>query len=779
MNVTNRRQGDGLSLLAGAIVLIVTLNACGGNHVDGPHLGTVTTVSTSLTTTNSTGPNAGRSVPLALRDQVILFTFDQPLDDGIFGGFDTAGGSTPVVRAGRDASGAQSVQYVTYADQAAARQSLQIYRNTPSQILYGGAEGAYLVGRSVTDPATIVLDPRVAIGNSFGITAATGFPGNEEYVWSIPASNGFRFRTFPAQAAGGDPNALPILVSPNGPSPVFFVEPAFTQAQLPLTVASIATQSGMPGTPPPLGVNEPVIVQFSNLVDPSTFVVGTNLVVTRLGTGSTPLDVQVPGTWSTARPGSDVDDTFVFTPLAGYGTSLAPRTVQFDVLVIAGMPIRTPPLGLSHATVALSAATAASFQVGPCTTCSNPGAVTISFADQTQLDTTFVPPFGAARWDAATAADVLTGRALSGSATGTTPFSLGTRVQLLVDPPLPPPPSVPAGLFSPFDASSASSGALCGVGGCNLGLNPNGGSHIMHVYDSIDLGSTKDSLELIEWSPVYNTVTATTYPAYQIWCGITSVSSPVNPGTGAGLLAVYDANYSYQAWQTGTPVPATCSSGANRTKVACGGPSPYVVPPAFTQFMPFPVLTPPFDFATSTGQGGQGFNLLLEQNIEGGTQQPNFNRCRSTAPTPVHRLIGVPLSQVPANNCAVAANAGYDIYRMRFTFVGRISSARSAWIDTGVPDPTYLQFTPTESTPPPGSTARGVWRLEATNTASPGPGVTPTVSGVYIDQNGAVNTALLGQMANMRYFRFVTDLYADTTLNVSPVFQNAVMTFLY
>ena len=63
-------------------------------------------------------------------------------------------------------------------------------------------------------------------------------------------------------------------------------------------------------------------------------------------------------------------------------------------------------------------------------------------------------------------------------------------------------------------------------------------------------------------------------------------------------------------------------------------------------------------------------NLLIEQNIETGNQSPNFNRYRATANTPVRRLIDGPLSQVLAGNCSFNHGGGFDIYNMRFTFVG-------------------------------------------------------------------------------------------------------------
>ena len=148
--------------------------------------------------------------------------------------------------------------------------------------------------------------------------------------------------------------------------------------------------------------------------------------------------------------------------------------------------------------------TAFKFAAHVCTTtglCGGQGAVFEGFYNTAQRDGTFVPTFGQpARWSDPSAPSQLVGRAISGSPTGTTPPTLGTRIQLVVDPQ--PNTTSPAGLFSPFDASAASSGGQCGPSGCNLGINPGGGSHIMHLYESGDLANTEDSLEQIEWSPI-------------------------------------------------------------------------------------------------------------------------------------------------------------------------------------------------------------------------------------------------------------------------------------
>mgnify|MGYP003575806426 CR=1 FL=1 len=69
---------------------------------------------------------------------------------------------------------------------------------------------------------------------------------------------------------------------------------------------------------------------------------------------------------------------------------------------------------------------------------------------------------------------------------------------------------------------------------------------------------------------------------------------------------------------------------------------------------------------------------IIEMNVEPGFQLANFNRFRATANTPVRRLIGAPMS----TGSSVAALGGFEIYHMRFTFVGIEAQAQSAFYDS-------------------------------------------------------------------------------------------------
>ncbi len=66
----------------------------------------------------------------------------------------------------------------------------------------------------------------------------------------------------------------------------------------------------------------------------------------------------------------------------------------------------------------------------------------------------------------------------------------------------------------------------------------------MHLYEAVDLGSPRASLELVEWGPTQNLVVQTTYPNYYAWCGMTSTTAPLGCPFGVpGLFTIYSQNY--------------------------------------------------------------------------------------------------------------------------------------------------------------------------------------------------------------------------------------------
>ncbi len=799
-------------MFAVTLGLGLTLGGCGGGGNGG---GTSNQGSGVLQTVSflgyAPGPGIGfnGTVPLpeVFRDQALEFAFDGPIDPSGLGGFfrqgvtttDPCGTGANVEFLGVAPAGSTGVPYYAFCNQTLARNALQIRENAA----LGPQLPSYILGVHRDKPNVVVVDPRIDATNPFSLTPSQGFKATTEYVYIIPVGNALRVGGREVTAVGPNVFALPIAAPPFSTQPalsqIFRSGVSFGPDPIPPAIVSITAQSGHLGTPAdPILEQDPIVITFTKRVSAASIDTIKNAIFRNINVTNTsnPLGVPVPGSLDPLNVGVTDDSAYVFTPTVPYGPGTA--GVGYDIAVRIGSfgapanvipPIKGVPTGLSGTQLDLSNSLAVTLRSTPCAGgCPSPASVTEPFDTQTQQDTTFVPPFaGTARWNAGSAPGFLTGRVISGSPTGNNLAALGTRSQFTVDPT--PPTTTPfTGLFSPFDSAAAFSGGACGAGGCNLGttVNPNGGSHIMHLYESTELGSLEDSLEMIEWSPVNGVTIPTTYPAYQIWCGLTSTAAPLNsttcPGSATcpGLATVYDQNYNLATFQPGTAIPAACTSAsaANPDKVACGGPTAYSVTLATTAFFPFPILQPCFDFATSTGQSGSGVNLLFEQNIESGTQAPNFNRYRATAFTPVRRLIAAPLSLNAPGNCAFGVGGSYDIYRARFTMVGLVSSARSLWYDTGTPDPQYVNFilNPSILSQPAGT--QSIWILEATDTANPGPGTTG-VSITFVNAAGTVNTAGLTTLGNLRYFRFRTQLRANNLTNVAPTYGSVTMAYTF
>jgi hypothetical protein len=754
------------------------------------------------------GPNPLASLPTVFRDQALEFTFDGPLDAGVHGGFVEQNG-TLVEFGGVPGAGTVPVPYYAFIDQNGARNSLQIREN--------GAGGpllvSYIVGRHRDKLDTIVVDPRVLPGNPLGLPANAGFKADQEYVYIIPAVNGLFF-------AGGNialpqgPSlfALPVLVPPFSTQPflsgLFRSGISFGPDPVPPSVLSIAPQSMAPGTVAnPIPEADPIIITFSKPVTAASIDPLKNFIIRNLDFTNTtfPGGVIVPGSIAPFTPGATADVVYIYTPSSPYGPGVSP-TEGFDIEVRIGdipypqpnsvvPPILGVPTGLQGTQLELSNSLSRIMRTTPCMMCETPLTVSEGFDSASQKDTTFIPNFGMgytangianpslARWGDATAPSQLAGRVISGSAAGNNPTALGTRMQFFVDPT---PPGVnPPGLFSPFDASLINSGTQCTPNptGCNFGINPGGGSHIMHIYEAVELGSFEESLEQIEWSSSSGVTNPTTYPQYQIWCGISNIPAPLAGGGAAGLFSVFDQNYNLIPYQFNTPaalvtpILPTCNTTPNAKKIHCGGPMSYIVQLQTTQWYPYPLLNPCFDYSRSDGTFTSPTNLLFEQNIEPGNQVPNFNRYKATAFTPVRRLVDAPLSLTPPGICNFNQGGTFDVYRSRFTFVGLVAKARSLWYDTGHANPNYVQFivTPTPSSQPFGT--QSTWTLEGTDTSNPGPG-TIGASAVYIAANGTVNPNVLTvELGLKRYFRFLVELRSNNVTNMSPSYTNVVMAY--
>lgn len=398
-----------------------------------------------------------------------------------------------------------------------------------------------------------------------------------------------------------------------------------------------------------------------------------------------------------------------------------------------------------------------------------------NFSTGAQRDTSFSPTFASARWADPTAAGVLTGTPIGGSPLATfngNPANLGTRSQ--VNLPIGAGTSLPltttpfSGLFSPFDSAANNLGA---------GINPAGGSRIMHVFEAGDLGNPRASLELVEWGPTQDTVIAANYPSYQGWCGMTSTAAPIACQVAVpGLSSVYASNYSLPTTQA--PDPANLNPGAGGIGgVRVNAPQTYPTSASFTSYFPYPVFDTPFDYI---GSGPGAGNLLLEQDIAPHAQPINLHRFRATAILPMRRQIG-------PSGAATAAAGGCDIYDLRFTFVQVHSSARSNFYDSGIltGTPTYLgvNLSPTPGMQPAGT--QTLLELEgATAIASPTLPIGPTsgwltyVSGspgsVVTDPTVLSNPGnpAAPQLTGNRYYRFRSTLRANHVTNALPSYTS-------
>lgn len=723
-----------------ALAVAVALTGCGGGGGGGggpSNPGRLEATSfVGFPTAPSTGANQGQPLPQVFRDEAVEFTFAGPIDDGIFGGFVEDASGNPVEFRGLSPNSSGEIIYYAYVQQAAARSSLEIRENT----LSGQMLPSYIIGRNRDRPDTLVVDPKVSSTNSFGLPGNAGYAANTEYTFRIPATNDILVMGDPVDPVGVAPLSLPITTPSFTTSPqvslLFFTSNAFSPDPVPPQVLTVAAASGAAGTPAdPLGQDEAIVVTFSKLIDPTSVDVLRNFRVRNTDILVNGEPAQVPGGLSFME--IDGRSVVTFTPTPGYGPGLPASnpTQGYNIQVrvgtfgdptvpnILGQPQGTPPSQLELA----------NSLEGVLTTEPTPGAagaltISESFEDTDQRDDGFVPTFNPMIW--ADFSDpnnpiFLSANPISGSPTalsgpGGSPANLGTRVQFTMNIQLTTTPF--PGLFSPFDAATAVNPANPPNLGANV--NPNGGSHIMHLYESADLGNTRDGLELVEWGPTSNQVASSCYPSVRHWAGLTTATGPLqNPGGAQGLSINYSANYDLSTMQT----PDPNGSGG----VLIGAIHPYVIPQnVFSIYEPFQVFDPVFDYVgTGTGSG----NLVFETNIEpgppGGPVPPgnppgcavtaiNLNRYRATAVTPRRRLIGAPLSVQLANFggniTAINSNAqGYDVYDMRFTFVGAVSSVQSKFYDTGLSSPTFESITinPPPLNQPAGSVA--VWEFES------------------------------------------------------------------
>ncbi len=571
---------------------------------------------------------------------------------------------------------------------------------------------------------------------------------------------------------------------------------AYAPGPPPPTVISVVSVSGlnpMPGT-------DSIDVVFSAPIDSSSIDPLVNFRVRNVSLnnaivpGSVVVQAATPQiarftpapTWGPI--GSSIQVSIVGQNTQG----LAPILGQPQGSPAQQIPISLPAGNLAGGTVTNGTLTV-NFTSAPCAACVGSTAVVEDFASLIGRDATYVAQFNAAAWNAAFDAGALGGCEISGSALASfqgNPFTLGTRFQRVLTPTVQFVGTVggttnPPGLVAPFDTPTANLGAT---------VNPQGGSHIMHLYEAVDLGSPRNSLELVEFGPVQNFINPATYPGYVAWAGMTNVSGPWNCPTGQyGLSPLYSFNYNVPTVQSPDPLnlnppnnngncpmsmatPAAGSLGGvrvtNPTSFNCG--------PGFTTYYPFPAFTQPFDYLGSgTGAG----NLLFEQNLDpNAVTVLNLNRYRSAAFTPHRRLVGA--AKTYAANCFsginVSAAAGCDIYDMRFTFLPVAAAARSTFYDTNVTVgvPTYQSFNLAPSPVAQAAGTNAVWQLEGANAiASPStPAGLTTGLLTYFSgtpASGTFNPLVLRntgqpfapQLTGKRYFRFFASFRNNAATN--------------
>ena len=789
------RVRSGNKRLAGIALLGVFLlvgAACSGGGGDGDGVAGVPTGTLAATNFLAIlGPGNQVLLPSLFIDQTLEFEFVGAVDDGIFGGFVVDGTGNPVESFGVGAQPSLAVPYLAFVDQAAAQAGFEIRENTQNGPLLDG----YVIGRHRDRPDTIVIDPRVSAFNPFGLTPNAGFLPESEYTYRILANSGLTVSNgVPVRPAGVDPMMLPIVLSPESPlpqpSPVFRAgsvlggNPTSPQVVAIEAYGPMGLVAGTASDPLP-SQGGFILIRFSAPVDPTSLDLGVNLVVrnTDVVTSGEPEGILVPGTIVVPPP---VSDTVTFTPLPTFGPGLS-LTQGYAISVSVGSfgdpgvaPILGLPQGSPPAQLPLANSMQSTFTTDPCPTCPGSFNVVESFTSGTQEDTGYAPVFGTVGgWANAATPGELVGSEISGTPlAGGNPQNLGSRTQVAI--PIGPGTTLPlttipfSGLFSPFDSASNNLGAS---------VNPNGGSHSMWLTDAVDIGNPTSSLELVEWGPVNNLTITTTYPQYQAWAGSTTRTAPLNCPAGlTGLSASYADNYDIAPVQAADPLnlnPAQPVPGAGGVQVTA--PSPYVLPSLFTSHVPFPVFSPPYDYIGS-GQGAGG--LLLEINIEPGSQLPNFNRYRATAATPARRLIGAPLS----SGLVVSEASGCDTYAFRFTFVDVVASSQSLFYDVnagGVPSYLGIALTPSPASQPAGTSSR--WEFEgATGLLAPNqPAGSSTGFLTYWDGmpgTGSFNPLVLADPANPmapqltgnRYFRFRATLRSDNITNARPRYSSLI-----
>lgn len=752
------RPRSGILFLA--LSLFVVFGGCSDDGNGGGGVAGVAVVATSF----FGSPAApGGQPPEHFLDEVLLVTLSGPIDNLIFGGFfEAPGASGPAVLEARIGPTGDRVLYFVYDDQNAASQAFQVLDDTTGLPLDG------LVGRSVTDPSTLVFDPRIAPGNPLGLAATSGFETNRQYDIFIPEDSNLRVGGRSVAPFGAlPPVMIPDFADDPGPATLLVTGSSFLPDSEPPSVVEVTTMTleASGGTPSnPIPFDDVFIVRFSEEIDLSSLNLFQNVVLRNLSvtTPEQPSGIILPTNISASANLRSL--TITPTPSLGAG--------PFDIELTIGSPQDSI---LDRAGNGLATIVTTAF-----TTVASPGALTItslleSFDDSTRRDANFVGRFNDAEWDTVVPGGV-TGLPLSGSPDGT---DLGTgpgaRTQISITPIGTAGPPGVTGYFSPFDDNQNN----------NFGatINPDGGSHLQLLYNvgaplATDLpAGLADSLELLEWRAAPPGTSATTFNGFTMQMGHT-VSGAFNSSEPDQLTVLYSRNFNFDNPQndflspTAHPDPTNLPNEAPVTVIP---PQPYTTPIA-VDFIPFPVLALPFDFDHNRTEPNilgtlDEPNMLIDINIDP-VSQPSGNTWLGTTVStavPFRRLTGGP-------GAVNAFNLDSVVYHARMTFVKKNSSARTAFFDSGSQTAqwTDILINPPIERRPSGSALK--ISIQGVDSVVPEMGLTPLTT--FLSRNGVVDPTALDSVQGKQFVRLLFEFESDTQSNAALVVEDLMLSFV-
>ncbi|MCB9833238.1 MAG: hypothetical protein H6807_12265 [Planctomycetes bacterium] len=778
------------SVLATVVVALAStvFVACGGGGGDKNATSAATVINTSFQGYPSF---AGGGLPPVIRDEVLQITFQGAIDDGIFGGYYVEAGQTAptAFQGGRLVNGTTvAVPYYAYANQAAARQALQILDNT------GAVTGTFpgIVGRSVDDPRVLVFDPAVnaSLSALFGVTMSQGFDSGIQYDVYIPANSGLTIGGIMMPSFGSPPPVtVPAFDVSQSISTLFQAGAGFLDRPAPavMTITTENTEliSGVAGFDP-IPYDDTIVVRFTESIDLSTIDLQTNLIIRNVDIANSqqPNGVLVPVSYTIDSALREL--RFVPQPNFGAGPfHIVVQVIKFDETIPTedAMNIRGLPSGAAATQKALSGLPGivaqvtftTIFQAGEPT----PISIIENFDSTANQNTTFAPVYNAAEWFA-NGVEQLRGFAINGEPLqtnlGTGP---GARVQFTFQPPgtannLNPNCTTPLCTYSsPFDDNTI-----------NNGINPNGGSRVQLLYltNGTELpNNAPNALELVEWSPPAQTAAPVTYNGYTMNVGHTG-NGDLTGGNNAQMTVIYPTNWDFVNPQNNWILPLTHPDGVsppNKSPILCYGPAPYTVTQLSGVFIPFPRLTIPFDLDdTRTGANSVGQtvnpNIIVEHMVPAPhiTQNMMVNvviGTNETSPQPFRRAIGK-----PGVNTAVALDSVK--YHTRMTIAKKNSSAQSNYYNSGAPATSNIGYNSITVQPAlaarPANTRIELKLRSATSAAGAG----ATAFQTYFDLNGNLNLASLAALGGVgrAFFKFEVAFEADLLTNTVPYFDSMI-----